>query len=95
MNQYRVKVVASYPLEVDLPRLVREMTEDPSWEASAVDWTIETSVMVPPPRQTLEVEYDAEGRDEDEARRFAVAIFRRESSSGSLPEPETVVAHAE
>jgi hypothetical protein len=33
------------------------------------------------------------GRDESEAKQFALAMFKRESDRASLPEPETVVAN--
>jgi hypothetical protein len=72
-----------------------EVSRDPNWETSALDWTIETSVMIPPLRQTLKVEYEVEGRDETEAEQFALAIFERERQQASLPAPETVVANAD
>jgi hypothetical protein len=95
MNSYQVTVVVSYPVETDVPRLMSEASRDPDWETSALDWTIETSVMIPPLRQTLKVEYEVEGRDETEAERFALAIFERERQQASLPAPETVVANAD
>jgi hypothetical protein len=95
MNRYQVTVVASYPVETDVPRLMAEVSRDPNWETSALDWTIETSVMIPPLRKTLKVEYEVEGRDETEAEQFALAIFERERQQVSLPAPETVVANAD
>jgi hypothetical protein len=55
-----------------------------------------TNGRAPPLRQTLTVAYDdVAGRDESEAELFALAIFATESQPGSLPRPETVVAHTE
>ncbi len=87
MNTYQVTGVASYPVETDVPRLMAEVSRDPNWETSALDWTIETSVMIPPLRQTLKVEYEVEGRDETEAEQFALAIFERSGSKPRFPRP--------
>ena len=49
--------------------------------------------MIPPLRQTLTVPYEVEGRNEDEARQFALAIFEQERRRVPLPDAETVVAN--
>jgi hypothetical protein len=67
-NRYRATVVASYPVETDVPRLIAGVSRDPSPDTSALDWTVETSVMIPPLRRTRKVDYEAEARDETETK---------------------------
>jgi hypothetical protein len=100
MNRYRVKVVASYRPEVDLMRILAEMPREPGAtpgiphiETTGEDWRINEDALIPPGRQTLTVTYEAEGRDEGEARRFAIAIFELEARRAALPDAETVVAN--
>ncbi|HEY2657321.1 MAG TPA: hypothetical protein VGI55_16160 [Solirubrobacteraceae bacterium] len=103
MNRYRVTVVASYPVGIELmqtfamtPRGADIPPDVAHWETSATDWWIEDDVRGPPLRQTLTVAYDdVAGRDESEAELFALAIFATESQPASLPRPESVVAHSE
>ncbi|MGO9908524.1 MAG: hypothetical protein ACLP4R_01790 [Solirubrobacteraceae bacterium] len=97
MNRYRVDVVASYPLDADIlgafARAPKTPAGIPSFETTALDWIVEESVMIPPLRQTLTVPYEVEGRNEDEARQFALAIFEQERRRVPLPDAETVVAN--
>jgi hypothetical protein len=102
VNRYRIDVVASYRRDVELFRILANMPREPGVlpgvphiETTAEDWEITEDAHVAPTRQTLTVTYEAEGRDEDEARRFALAIFAQESRRAALPEPETVVANIE
>jgi hypothetical protein len=103
MNRYKVTVVASYPAGIELmqtfaltPRGADIPPDMPHWETSATDWWIEDDARARPLHQTLTIAYDdVAGRDESEAELFALAIFAIESQPASLPQPETVVAHAE
>jgi hypothetical protein len=102
VNRYRVEVVASYRLDVDLfgrfaamPREPGTPTGIPHIETTGEGWIIEEDVSIPPRRQTLRVVYDVEGRDGREARPFALAIFAHEATRASLPEAETTVANLE
>lgn len=100
MNRYRVDVVASYHPDVELLRIFSAVPRErdvspgiPHIDTRGENWTISEDAQIPPTRRTLTVSYDAEGRHEDEARRFALAIFAQESERAGLPAPETVVAN--
>jgi hypothetical protein len=98
VRRYQVNVVASYVQAVDLAgifaRLPKNAAGFPDIDTPAEDWTLGESVLVTPPLNTLTVSYpDVEGRDPDEARQFALAIFARDVATLSLPAAETVVAN--
>lgn len=89
MNSYRVNVVVSFSPDFELfahfAALPTKAPGMPDIETSAVDIVLNDDVTVPPLRQTLTASYDVEGRDVDEARRFAMAIYARDAEKLSLP----------
>lgn len=96
VNTYRVAVVASFDQSADILATMAELDRRRNGEppdTTAIDITVTESVRIPPLRQTVKALYEVEGRDEDEACAFALAIYRRESPALGLPDPETLVAN--
>ena len=100
LHGYTVEVVARFRPEVDLMKAIfDDLPSKPSAVpdfgplAESVDVGVGTTS--DPGAPTLAVTYPARGQNEDEARRFALALFERDRSEHALPEPETLTATAE
>ena len=61
--------------------------------AQSVDVAVGTTS--DPGASTLAVTYPARGQNEDEARRFTLALFERDRSGHALPEPVTLTVTPE
>jgi hypothetical protein len=111
MPRFRVRVVASYPPDHVLPpyRDTLVYTPDERRVQSAEvkrrlsDWVsardgrrLTGDHGIDPPRLTLEVTYDdIEAPSEWDARVDAQSMFSEECERDELPEPESVLAHAD
>jgi hypothetical protein len=99
MNSYRVTVVASFTPGVDLFGIFAALPQRtpgiPDIDTSAVDMSINEDVRISPKRQTLTAIYDVEGRGVDEARTFALAVYKLDADKLGLPGAETVLANPE
>jgi hypothetical protein len=110
MPPFCVKVVASYPATEVVSKedsLVYTAGEQRAqsgevklklgdWVSAKEGRKLTGSYAIEPPRLTLEVTYDEiDAPPEWDARVDGISLFREESSDAELPEPETVVAHAE
>jgi hypothetical protein len=104
MLSFRVRVIARYPTDVQLWSCVQDRqpphpSEPLHWETSAVQWNTHVGPDMGPyagePWQTLTVVYDVEGRNAEEASRFAHAIFECERQRAALPAPATLAVFPE
>lgn len=105
LHTYRVRVLAYYAREVELMRCVHasrpsDLTDArPEWDTSAVHWTASEEAagndFGTDVGQTLTVIYDAEGRNANEAARFAHAIFECERKRAAFPVPDMLAVFPE
>ena len=105
LRTYRVRVIANYAPGVQLMRCSHPSRPSdladvgPAWDTSAVRWDkcegAAGRAFGAPAGQTLTVIYDAEGRNENEAARFARAIFECELKRAALPLPDTLAVFPE
>ena len=91
MQTYRVSVVACYQADCDLTGIVERLAGTAAESSGAITFVGDDGVW--PKRPTLIATYeDVEGRDEEQARQLAIAIFKLESSRWALPDPEALLA---
>jgi hypothetical protein len=111
MSRFRVRVVASYPPDHVLPPYRDPLVytpDEPRVQSAEVKRPLSDSVSardgrrltgdhgIDPPRLTLEVTYDdIEAPSEWDARVDAQSMFREECERDGLPEPESILAHAD
>lgn len=111
MPRFRVRVVASYPPDKVLPPYRDTLVYTPGerrvqsaevkrqlsdWVSARDGRRLTDDHGIDPPRLTLEVTYDGlDAPSEWDARIDAQAMFREEAERDELPEPESVLAHAD
>lgn len=100
MRGYTVEVVASFKSEVDLMqvifgRLPSKPSGVPNFGQLAEDVNVEVGTTSDTQPPNLTVTYPARGQNAEEACRFAVALFERDCSRHSLPDPKTLTTNTQ
>jgi hypothetical protein len=93
MSRYGVTVVAAFKAQVELMNIMSGSLPEKSFGAPdfgplAKDMNVKEDTTFDPPLFTLTVSYPAGGQGDEQARQFALELFKRDCDRHSLPEPD-------